>query len=326
MRKALRVLFCLLLSLLLTAGACAEDIPEEETAAEEYELDDRGFLLNAEPGAELVLEDDENGFWQYASQDLSIQIHRFREEVRIRKRKTIREYCVAEIYASEAQPLSAVLSQPTKKHGAGYKLVSPELLMKAHPAVFTMSDDLFGIRLQKYKYDGVVVRSGEILARKTRNSAKSRPWPNLDTMAVYADGSMKTFLCDALTPEEYLEAGAVHVFSFGPVLISGGEISPTVLDPKYYPYNYPRAALGMVEPWHYIAIAVRGRPDNRYTGVHLDWLAEKMKEYGCVEALNLDGGGTVTMAFMGKLILTGDAKLRSQGSMIAFGLRGDAQE
>ena len=165
-----------------------------------------------------------------------------------------------------------------------------------------------------------MIRNGEILARKTRDSSKKRAWPNLDTLAVYADGSMKTYLCDAYTPEEYLAQGAVHVFSFGPILISEGKINEQVLDPKYYPYNEPRVAIGMIEPYHYIAIVVRGRPEKNYVGVHLDWLAEKMLEYGCVEALNLDGGLTATMAFMGKIILSGGSKLRSQGSMICVGL------
>ena len=40
-------------------------------------------------------------------------------------------------------------------------------------------------------------------------------------MAVYQDGSMKCFDCDALTAEEYLDQGAVHVFAFGPWLLSG---------------------------------------------------------------------------------------------------------
>ena len=213
---------------------------------------------------------------------------------------------------------------------------SPELLTDKYQPVFAMSDDMYGLRLRKlddgrYKYDyhGTVIRYGEIRARKTRNSAKKRQWPNLDTMAVFGDGSVKTFVCDAHTPEEYLKMGAVHVMAFGPWLLSGGEINPDVLDPNYYPYNEPRAAIGMVEPYHYVAIAAQGRPDGKYAGVHLDWMAEKMKEMGCTEALNLDGGATVTMFFNGKVILTGQVKtvkkqtvpdLRSQGSLIAFGL------
>ena len=278
------------------------------------------LLCSGRPVFAETVADPENGFWQYTGEHLTVTIHRFRETRQTKKKqeRTL-EYCVAEIQASPEAPLTAVMTEATKKRVAGYKLVSPETLLEAHPVVFALSDDLYGIRLQKYQYDGVVIRNGEILARKTRNSKKSRPWPNLDTLAVYGDGSMKAFVCDAYTPEEYLDQGAVQVFSFGPMLISGGEINPAVLKEDYYPYNEPRAAIGMVEPWHYIAIAVRGRPNTKYMGVHLDWLAEKMQEYGCVEALNLDGGLTVTMAFMGELILTGGGSLRSQGSMITFG-------
>ena len=53
-------------------------------------------------------------------------------------------------------------------------------------------------------------------------------------------------------------------------------------------------------------------------------LAEKMLEYGCTEALNLDGGDTVALAFNNKVILHGNMeskKLRNLGSMIAFGLK-----
>ena len=319
--RGLALVIALLLGLTGTAGAEGGDT--SQGTGGEWRLDGNGFLVSG-PAAEYVLVDEENGIWQYASADLAVRINRFREEVAGKNKKTrIREYCVAEIYASQNAPLGAVLSQPTKKRPAGYKLVSPELLMEAHPSVFSMSDDLFGIRLQKYKYYGVVIRNGEILARKTRDSSQKRPWPNLDTLAVYADGSMKAFACDAMTPEEYLESGATQVFSFGPVLISDGEINETVLDPKYYPYNEPRAAIGMVEPWHYIAIVVRGRPEKTYIGAHLDWVAEKMKAYGCVEALNLDGGLTATMAFMGRIIQTGGPSLRSQGSMIVFGERNE---
>ena len=72
-------------------------------------------------------------------------------------------------------------------------------------------------------------------------------------------------------------------------------------------------------------IAGTGRPDNKYTGVKLRFLAEKLQEYGCTEALNLDGGATLYMSFMGKMIIQGDLsnlkKTRNVGSLIVFGLR-----
>ncbi len=294
------------------------------------------FLLAGAAVAEepVLIEDEENGHWEYRSEDLSITINRYEETVTYKKKNYKRQYCIAEIQASPASPLTPVMTDPTKKQVAGYKLVSPEILDEKYKPLFAMSDDLYGIRLQKYSYKGIVIRNGEIMADKTRNSTKRRYWPNLDTLAVFEDGSMKAYVCDAYTAEEYLAMGARQVYSFGPVLIADGEINPQVLDEKYYPYNEPRAAIGMIEPWHYILITVRGRPDSTYAGVHLDWLAEKMKEMGCTEALNLDGGGTAVMMFNGKFVMSGIVKtvkkqvvpsLRSMGSMITFGQRAETE-
>ena len=313
-----RLLLWGLLALLLAAGV----LPAGAEGAGEWHFDENGFLTGENPAAEYVRVNEKDGLWQYAGADLSVVIRRYQETVTYKGKKRIREYCIADIHASPASPLNAIQSQPTTKRPAGYLLVSPEKLMEAHPTVFALSDDLYGIRLQKYDYQGVVIRNGEILANKARDSSTPkyvRAWPNLDTLAVYADGSMKTFVCDAHTPEEYLAQGAVHVFSFGPSLVSEGAVSPRVMNAMNAGYNEPRCAIGMVEPWHYIAIVVRGRPTDQYAGVHLDWLADKMLELGCVEAINLDGGLTATMAFRGKIIETGGATLRSQGSMITFG-------
>jgi len=291
-----------------------------------WTLSPEGFLRGNNPGEKYMLEDPENGFWQYASADLAITVRQYTEEVTSGKKKRKLEYCIADIHASEASPLTPVMTEASKKRIAGYKQVSPETLIEKHPAVFAMSDDMYGIRfVRNFNFKGIVVRNGEILSGKTRNSKKSRPWPNLDVLALYPDGSMKTFICDELSAEEYLSQGATQVFSFGPVLIRDGAITEQVLDPKYYPYNEPRVAIGMVEPWHYIAIVVRGRPREQYAGVHLDWVAQKLLDHGCVEAMNLDGGETATMMFNGKVIEKGGNQLRSQGSMIVFGLQQDAE-
>ena len=80
----------------------------------------------------------------------------------------------------------------------------------------------------------------------------------------------------------------------------------------------------MIEPYHYILIVTAGRPTSKYQGYKLRWLADKLLEYGCTEALNLDGGDTVALAFNNKVILHGNMeakKLRNLGSMISFGLR-----
>lgn len=331
MIKRLTALF-LMAVLLLTGLAFAED-GEAVTEKDGWHFDAKGFLTGEDnPGDEYILEDEEKGVWQYASKDLSVKITRYREQT---KKKKKQEYCIAEIWCSPESPLGIIQSDPKsslKFKGEalpGIEQRNVEDLIGKHPSVLAVSDDMYGLRITpvskgktKYDYHGVVIRNGEVIATKTRNSQKRRNWPNLDTMAVYQDGSMKTFDCDALTAEEYLEQGAVQVFAFGPWLLSGGEVHPNL--EKINNYSEPRVALGMIEPYHYILIVTAGRPTSKYQGYKLTWLAEKMQEYGVTEALNLDGGDTVALAFNNKVIIHGNMeskKLRNLGSMIAFGLK-----
>ena len=61
----------------------------------------------------------------------------------------------------------------------------------------------------------------------------------------------------------------------------------------------PRYAIGMVEPGHYVAILCEGRI-KRSKGVQMQQIAQMMQERGCSMAINLDGGQTCIMCFMGQ--------------------------
>ncbi len=333
-RKALALLAAAVLCLGAAAGAEADE-PEAVSEKDGFHFSAEGFLVGENPAEEYILEDEKNGTWQYASRDLAITVTRTREK----KSGKILEYCVADIRCSETSPMESFMTDPYSRYGSeplpGVRQEVPAKLIETHPSVLAVSDDMYGLRLSpigrnktKYDYHGVVIRNGQVMANKTRKSPEpgkkdKRPWPNLDTLAVYRDGSMKTYVSGDRTAEEYLADGAVHVFAFGPWLLSGGEINPALQNKNYYPAKEPRVAIGMVEPYHYIIIATSGRPKTKYTGVKLLWLAEKMQELGCTEALNLDGGATVAMAFNNTVILQGEysKKARNLGSMIAFGLK-----
>lgn len=339
MMKLMKKPAALILAMVLLLSGCAfAESDEAVTEKDGWYFDAKGFLAGEDnPGEEYILEDAEKGVWQYASRDLSVKVTRFREQT---KKKKKQEYCVAEIRCSPESPLGVIMTEPYARFGKnlqpGKRQDEPEKLIAQHPSVLAVSDDMYGLRIMeiskkktKYDYHGVIIRNGETIATKTRKSPEEgkkdkRPWPNLDTLAVYADGSMKAFVCDAKTAEEYLEEGALHVFAFGPWLISGGELNPALLNENYYPASEPRVALGMIEPYHYILVVTAGRPTSKYQGYKLAWLADKMLEYGCTEALNLDGGDTVALAFNNKVILHGNMEaknLRNLGSMIAFGLK-----
>ena len=99
---------------------------------------------------------------------------------------------------------------------------------------------------------------------------------------------------------ELAEAGAVNVFSFGPVMITGGEIS-SELYTGYYTSNEPRQCLGMIEPGHYFLLSIQGRMETS-RGTTLLKAAQIMTQHGVTEALNLDGGNTMALVFRGRMI------------------------
>ena len=64
----------------------------------------------------------------------------------------------------------------------------------------------------------------------------------------------------------------------------------------------PRCAIGIIQPGQYYAILAEGRIKNLSVGVTISFLAEQMLAEGCDQALNLDGGQTAVMTFMGNQI------------------------
>lgn len=280
--------------------------------AEEPDLTAEGFLSPEWLEDEYVHADSEAGLWRYVTPSLSIRIDRIVDE------ETPRIYYVADILASEETPLKTVIS-PGKRPGRALK--NPQSFAIENNAVLAITDDFSGYRIQKDQRVGIVIREGYVLSSKTRNSKNVRSWPNLDTLAVYSDGSMKAGLSDAYTADEYLADGAVNVFAFGPMLLHEGVITDYVLEEDYYPYNEPRMAIGMIEPYHYIILCVEGRDDGS-KGARCSWMAQTMQELGCVEALNLDGGGTAAMMFMGEVLNRSTKSMRSINSLIVFGQSG----
>ena len=57
----------------------------------------------------------------------------------------------------------------------------------------------------------------------------------------------------------------------------------------------------MSEPGHYLLLSVQGRREDS-KGTFLQRMAEMMKERGVTQALNLDGGNTMALVFMGEML------------------------
>ena len=276
------------------------------------ERTEEGFLTQDAEEQECVYINEEEGYWVYLTPSLSIVIQRFVDK------KAVLTWYECDIHASPESPLTAWANgQKTP----GTAMMQPGQFVKKYGIVLGISDDHYGFRLTEEKSSpaGIVIRNGQIISDKTWTGRRS--FPNLDVMAVFPDGTLKTFDYNAYTAQEYLDMGAVNTYAFGPVLIRDGQLSDYMNLDNYYTYREPRMALGMIAPYHYYILCVEGRmADSRSKGVYLTWLADNMLEHGVQEALNLDGGGTAALMFMGKKINHSSNSTRAVGSMTGFGV------
>lgn len=268
--------------------------------------DGEGYLPKG--SAPFVHADREDGRWIYLSDSLQIDISRCTGaglewfEAVIRTRGEERPYTVL-----------------SRREGRSFE--SPKALAKQHGSVLAISDDFFGYRAQKEKFQGVIIRQGKTLASKTRVENRLNLQP-LEVMAMFEDGTLRTFTSDSHTAKEFIEMGVTDTWAFGPILVQGGVIPRYFYSKEYRSYREPRCCFGMAEDGSYRALLVTGRRTNS-KGAYFKWLAEKMLDMGCIEAINLDGGNTVAMVFMGDIINkpanAQKKSVRDVSGLIAFG-------
>jgi hypothetical protein len=91
----------------------------------------------------------------------------------------------------------------------------------------------------------------------------------------------------------------------GPVLLQNGDITITNNEEwrfagKAINDKHPRTCMGYTNDGWLIVMAIQGRFPGIADGVTLTQEAQLLKDLGCVEALNLDGGGSSCMLINGK--------------------------
>jgi len=267
---------------------------------------------------EVITVDEENGFWAYEKANLKIEIRQKKDtEIPL-------VWYEVELWCSPEEPIVSMVTNE-EKPGASFK--SPQYITRTNQYVFAINDDFFGDRIYNKEMVGVSIRNEKLISSKTYKRSGAY-LPNLDTLAIYKDGSVEVNYCAEVTPEEFLERGAVDVFAFGPILIRDGEINP-VLDTHFRPAE-PRVGFGMIEPYHYAVVVVEGR-HSKSRGHNCLFVAQRLLEMGAVQALNLDGGQTSALMFMGeKINITGksgrSAKVRNLSGMITVGVSSQVPE
>lgn len=85
------------------------------------------------------------------------------------------------------------------------------------------------------------------------------------------------------------------------VLLKNGEFQKITDDEYLTKQRHPRSAIGWNDNFIYI-VAVDGRDSGFSVGMDMNEIAVFMKEIGCTEALNLDGGGSTELAVRGDIV------------------------
>lgn len=94
-----------------------------------------------------------------------------------------------------------------------------------------------------------------------------------------------------------------HIISGGPYLVKDNEVFVDMTAQKLGAIGgrNPRSAIGYTQEGNLILIAVDGR-ENSSVGITLMELAKFMQSIGCINAINLDGGGSTVMYIDGKIV------------------------
>lgn len=205
--------------------------------------------------------------------------------------ETVRKYdstlYIADIQVSDPSYLKTALAN--EAYGRNITAKTSEIA-EENNAIFAINGDFYGFR-----DSGYVLRNG-VAYRDTARSGDN------DALVIDKDGNLSIVSEGEVSLDSLSDQGAWQVLSFGPGLVEDGNI---VVDSssevgKAMSSN-PRTAIGQISELHYIVIVSDGRTSES-EGLSLLQLAQELKDLGCTTAYNLDGGGSSTMYFNGKVI------------------------
>lgn len=202
--------------------------------------------------------------------------------------ETVRKYDttihVADIQISDVSYVKTALANDT--YGRNIKDTT-STMAEAKNAIFAINGDYYGFR-----NTGYVLRNGTVY-RDTGNN---------EALVIDKEGNLSVVSESDVSMQSLSDEDAWQVFSFGPGLVEDGEIAVDSSSEVGQSKNSnPRTAIGQVSKLHYIVVVSEGRTSDE-AGLSLLQLAEVLKERGCTTAYNLDGGGSSTMYFNGKVI------------------------
>jgi len=119
------------------------------------------------------------------------------------------------------------------------------------------------------------------------------------TYDIYGFDNNNVFICGRMTGKQAVERGFRDAVTFGPALVVNGEaVSSTGTGGGLN----PRTAIGQRADGSVLLLVIEGRQTSSIGASYLD-LIEIMLEFGAVNAANMDGGMSSSMAYEGEEII-----------------------
>ena len=149
---------------------------------------------------------------------------------------------------------------------------------------------------------------------------------NGNIFCVTEDGGMFTAAA-GMTTKDLLNRGVQDTYCFGPTLVENGKACE-ISGQFHQTARYQRAAVGMVNPGDYYLVVVDGKGYGGSQGMTYQELQQVFLNLDCDYAYNLDGGGSATLVFQGKVLnmLTDKGKERACGDILYFVDAGSGSE
>ncbi|MFC5700732.1 phosphodiester glycosidase family protein [Cohnella faecalis] len=237
--------------------------------------------------------------WNYKSDNETISV----KKVQTGSGEETITYFVADVTFTNSTNLLTAFA----KNSFGTNIIeNTSTIASDHNAVFAINGDYYGFR-----NNGVIIRNGELY----------RDDPAREALALFNDGTLKSYDEEQTSSSSLLAQGVTNTFSFGPVLVKDAEVAgdfdsvkiDTNFGNRSIQSSNPRTGIGMISPNHFLFIVVDGRKENYSKGMTLTEFANLFAELGATEAYNLDGGGSSTMYFMGRVVNNPLGKQKERG-------------
>lgn len=197
-------------------------------------------------------------------------------------------FYVADIRVDDPLQLKTALAQGT--FGRNIKQTTSAMAVE-NAAILAINGDYYGFR-----DSGYVIRGGTLYRDTPRRAGDD------EALVINSAGDFSIIRESETSAQALLDAGARQVFSFGPGLVVDGQVAVTAADEvSQSKTSNPRTAIAQVAQGHYLILVSNGRTDES-AGLSLQQLAQELAARGAVTAYNLDGGGSSTLVFNGKIL------------------------